>query len=77
MWGSVTAQRVGHYRGLRIGAIELLSDLRRMPRTTVTAEMPFNEEIPSLICVDPPDERLDEIYWVPPVRYRDGRVALK
>ncbi len=78
MWGSVTAQRVLVTTGA-FGS-ELLNcslDLRRMPRTTVTAEMPFNEEIPSLICVDPPDERLDEIYWVPPVRYRDGRVALK
>ena len=77
-WGSVTAQRVLVTTGA-FGS-ELLKcslDLRRMPRTTVTAEMPFNEDLPSLICVDPPDDRLEDIYWVPPVRYRDGRVALK
>ena len=77
-WGSVTAQRVLVTTGA-FGS-ELLKyslDLRRMPRTTVTAEMPYDEKLPSLICVDPPDERLDEIYWVPPVRYRDGRISLK
>ena len=52
-------------------------DLRRMQRTTVTAELCIDSNLPSLICVDPPDERLEEIYWVPPVRYPDGRVALK
>ena len=52
-------------------------DLRRMPRTTVTAELSINNDLPSLICVDPPDKRLEEIYWVPPVHYPDGRIALK
>ena len=77
-WGSVSAQRVLVTTGA-FGSelLECSLDLHRMPRTTVTAEMPFNEELPSLICVDPPDERLDDIYWVPPVRYRNGRVALK
>ncbi len=77
-WGSVVAERVLATTGA-FGS-ELLNcslDLRRMPRTTVTAEMPFDGNLPSLICVDPPDERLDEIYWVPPLRYGDGRVALK
>jgi len=77
-WGSVVAERVLATTGA-FGS-ELLNcslDLRRMPRTTVTAEMPYDDDLPSLICVDPPDERLDEIYWVPPVRYPDGRVALK
>ena len=77
-WGSCGARRML----LTTGAFgsELLThalDLRRMQRTTVTAEIPFDPALPSLICVDPPDERLDEIYWVPPLQYRDGRVALK
>tara|TARA_B100000579_G_scaffold387535_1_gene360015 strand:- start:641 stop:1786 length:1146 start_codon:yes stop_codon:yes gene_type:complete len=76
--GSLLADRVLVTTGA-FGS-ELLNrplDLRRMPRTTVTAEMSIDSDLPSLICVDPPDERLEEIYWVPPVRYSDGRVALK
>ena len=76
--GSLTAQRVLITTGA-FGS-ELLNrslDLRRMPRTTVTAEMSIDDNLPSLICVDPPDDRLEEIYWVPPVRYPDGRIALK
>ena len=77
-WGSSTAHRVLVTTGA-FGS-ELLPrslNLHRMPRTTVTAEISMGDSLPSLICVDPPDERLDEIYWVPPVRYSDGRVALK
>lgn len=76
--GSLSADRVLVTTGA-FGS-ELLQrplDLRRMPRTTVTAEVSIDGDLPSLICVDPPDERLQEIYWVPPVRYSDGRVALK
>tara|TARA_Y100000768_G_scaffold159877_1_gene119512 strand:- start:15197 stop:16342 length:1146 start_codon:yes stop_codon:yes gene_type:complete len=76
--GSLSADRVLVTTGA-FGS-ELLQrplDLRRMPRTTVTAEISIDSDLPSLICVDPPDERLQEIYWVPPVRYSDGRVALK
>ena len=76
--GSLTAERVLVTTGA-FGS-ELLNrplDLRRMPRTTVTAEMSIDGDLPSLICVDPPDNRLEEIYWVPPVRYPDGRIALK
>lgn len=76
--GPLVAQRVLVTTGA-FGS-ELLNrslDLRRMPRTTVTAEMAIDHNLPSLICVDPPDERLEDIYWVPPVRYPDGRIALK
>lgn len=75
---SVEAQRVllatGAF-GSELLDVEL--DVRRSPRTTVTAEIADDGRIPSLICMDPPDERLEDIYWVPPVRYPDGRVALK
>ena len=77
-WGSLSARRVLVTTGA-FGS-ELLPrplELHRMPRTTVTAEISIADGLPSLICVDPPDERLDEIYWVPPVRYADGRLALK
>ena len=77
-WGSLSARRVLVTTGA-FGS-ELLPrplELHRMPRTTVTAEISIADGLPSLICVDPPDERLDEIYWVPTVRYADGRLALK
>ena len=77
-WGSLAARRVLVATGAF--GCELLPcslKLHRMLRTTVTAEISIGDGLPSLICVDPPDERLDEIYWVPPVRYSDGRLALK
>ena len=33
--------------------------------------------LPSLILRPPPDDRLDALYWVPPVPYPDGRECLK
>ena len=33
--------------------------------------------LPSLILRPPPDDRLDTLYWVPPVTYPDGRRCLK
>ncbi|MDG2111707.1 MAG: FAD-dependent oxidoreductase [Actinomycetota bacterium] len=77
-WGSVRAHRVLLATGAFGG--ELLDDglrLDRMPRTTVTGEIAHDRPLPSLIYADPSDRRLEEIYWVPPVRYPDGRVALK
>ena len=77
-WGSISAARVL----VATGAFgkELLETplaLQRMCRTTVTAEILPEPAVPSLIMVDPPDARLEEIYWVPPILYPDGRVALK
>lgn len=52
-------------------------DVVRFPRTVVMAEIADNGRIPSLISDQPPDDRLAEIYWVPPIRFPDGRVCLK
>lgn len=80
VWGSVTADRVLLATGA-FGAELLPGDLQlhlqRRPRTTLMAEMLDDQRIPCLILDQPPDDRLHEIYWVPPVRYPDGRVCLK
>lgn len=52
-------------------------DLERRPRTILLAAMPHHPELPSLIITDPADERMEGIYWVPPVRYPDGHTYLK
>lgn len=52
-------------------------DVHRIPRTVVLAEMGDDGRIPSFILRDPPDDRLNGIYWVPPVVYPDGRLCLK
>ncbi len=52
-------------------------DVHRIPRTVVLAEMVDDGRIPSFILRDPPDDRLNGIYWVPPVVYPDGRLCLK
>lgn len=52
-------------------------DVHRIPRTVVQAEMADDGRIPSFILRDPPDDRLNGIYWVPPVRFPDGRLCLK
>lgn len=77
-WGSVQAERVL----LTTGAFgrELMEkelDLERRARTVVMAEMADPGGLPSLILHQPPDERLETIYWVPPVAYPDGRLCLK
>ncbi len=51
--------------------------LIRRPRTVLLAEMEDTGRLPSLLMGDIPDPRLEEVYWVPPVRYPDGRVYLK
>lgn len=77
-WGELQADRVLLTTGA-FGA-ELFDrplDLWRRPRTVVLAEFDDAGSIPSLILDQPTDPRLDEIYWVPPVRYPDGRLCLK
>ena len=41
------------------------------------AALPPAAEIPSLILDGPPDTRVSEIYWVPPVRFPDGITRIK
>ena len=77
-FGTVSADRVL----LATGAFgsELLEtrlDVDRRARTILMAEMAADDSVPSLILDGPPDDRLHEIYWVPPVRYPDGSLRLK
>ena len=78
-WGTVAARRVL----LATGAFgrDLLDGeliLERRPRTVVMAEVDATvQNLPSLVLYQPPDDRLEAIYWVPPVPYPDGRVCLK
>ncbi|MGI9608527.1 MAG: NAD(P)/FAD-dependent oxidoreductase [Acidimicrobiales bacterium] len=53
-----------------------LSVERRL-RTVVLAELGPAPGLPSLIADDPGVDELDEIYWVPPVPFPDGRTMLK
>jgi sarcosine oxidase len=76
-WGTIDADRVL----VATGAFgrELLDgelDLELRPRTALMAEMAA-ASLPSLILAPPPDQRLRDIHWVPPVRYPDGRLCLK
>ena len=77
-WGQVTAARVlvatGAFGSELLGT-EL--DVDRRPRTVLLAEAADDPRLPGFICAAPPDERLEEIYWVPPVMYPDGRRCLK
>ena len=80
-WGSQSASRVllatGAF-GSNLWPGELA--VERRPRTIVMAELEGAGDapsIPSLILDAPPDERLHEIYWVPPVRFPDGVRRLK
>ena len=57
--------------------LEVPLDLERRPRTTLMAEMADPGDLPSLLSDRPADDRVEEIYWVPPVRYPDGRVMIK
>ncbi len=77
-WGSIRADRMLVATGA-FGRHLLDAELRldRVPRTVVMAEMADPGNIPSLILEQPPDGRLRSIYWVPPVRYPDGRLCLK
>ena len=77
-WGSLDARQVlvatGAF-GRHLYRDQL--ELERRPRTVLLAEMVPTGALPSLILGPPPDSRLDSLYWVPPVRYPDGRVYLK
>ncbi len=77
-WGSIRADRVlaatGAF-GSELFEFELVAE--RRPRTILRAELADDGRVPSLICMDPPDQRVEEIYWVPPVRYPDGTVCIK
>lgn len=80
-WGSITAHRVlvatGAF-GSELLDVEL--DVERRPRSVLMAELaplPDVGVIPSLILDRPADDRLEEIYWVPPVTYPDGVARLK
>ena len=77
-WGTLTAARVLVATGA-FGA-ELFGfrlDVERRPRTILRAELADDGRIPSIIAMDPPDQRVHEIYWVPPVSYPDGSVCIK
>lgn len=85
-WGSIEADRVvvatgsfGH--GLLDADIERRLGLIRRPRTVLLAELgpdpDSTRHVPSLIMRDQTDDRLASVYWVPPVRYPDGRTYLK
>lgn len=76
-WGSVSADTVLIATGA-FGS-ELLSRplaVERRARTMLMAEMEPNPRLPNLISVSP-DERLDEIYWCPPVEYPFNKTCLK
>jgi len=51
--------------------------LERRLRTIVLAELGPGREIPTYIDDAPEHSGLHEIYWVPPVRFPDGRTMLK
>lgn len=82
-WGSVRAERallaIGSFGHDLIG--RRLEVVRR-PRTVLLVELdggtgPRPEDLPSLISRRTPDDRIDRIYWVPPVPYPDGKRYLK
>ncbi len=52
-------------------------DVERRARSIVMARLADDGRIPSLILDQPPDDRVHEIYWVPPVEYPDGSVRIK
>ena len=77
-FGEVAADRVLVATGaFGAGLLDRPLDVERRPRTVLMAETAPDERIPSLILQGPPDDRLNEVYWVPPVPYPDGRIRLK
>ncbi|MEM9463936.1 MAG: FAD-dependent oxidoreductase [Actinomycetota bacterium] len=42
-----------------------------------TEPLPGRRATPALVLAAPETDRLDQMYWVPPVRYPDGRLRLK
>jgi sarcosine oxidase len=88
-WGTITAERVllatGAFSHRLFARDPLEHDLGliRWPRTVLMVEVGERPgpdpapDMPSLIAAPAPDARLASIYWVPPVRYPDGRSYLK
>ena len=77
-FGSVLADRVLVATGAFGSELfEWQLALERRARTVVMARLDDDGSIPSLIADDPPDGRVNEIYWVPPVRYPDGSERIK
>ena len=75
-WGSIDADRVLVATGAFAGSLlPRPLALERRARTVVMAEME-PAGTPCLIS-DAPDDRLHEIYWVPPVRFPFGKTCLK
>lgn len=78
VFGRVTADRALVATGaFGAGLLGRTLEVERRPRTVLMAETEPDDRIPSLILQGPPDDRLNEIYWVPPIRYPDGRIRLK
>lgn len=82
-FGSITAERIlVATGGFGSELFDWKLDVERRARTIVKARLdPATHEpagrIPSLILDQPPDDRVHEIYWVPPVEYPDGSVRIK
>ena len=77
-FGALTADRVIVATGaFGAGLLQRPLLVERRPRTVLMAECAPDDRIPSLILQGPPDDRLNEIYWVPPIPYPDGRIRLK
>ncbi len=77
-FGSVTADRILVATGaFGSDLFDWRLDVERRARTTVMARLADDGRIPCLILDQPPDNRVWEIYWVPPVRYADGSVRIK
>lgn len=76
--GTITADSVLLATGAS-GASLVGADLALLRRlaTVAMAELGPGAEIPSLIIRRPTTPKLSDIYWVPPVRYPDGRTMLK
>jgi len=77
-FGSVTVDRIvlatGAY-GAELAGVTL--PIERRLRTIVLAELDDGPNLPTMIINDPPHEKLEEAYWVPPVLFPNGRTLLK
>jgi sarcosine oxidase len=82
-FGEVVSEKVlmatGMYGGRLAGNAPTGADvaMTRWPRTTVRLELNHKPDLPSLIAFQVREPGIDRIYWVPPVRYPDGRIMLK
>jgi sarcosine oxidase len=80
-FGTISARRVLLATGAfacDLTGIQLA--VERRPRTVVMAEWHgFGDDrwIPSFVCDQPPDDRVEEIYWNPPIEYPDGVARMK